>query len=360
MTVTIILFTNLLISTLYAADPVKGLVQDDRTRHFPKQHIKVENMPARHNLWVFVLAGQSNMAGRGLVEPGDTLPDPRILTLGKNNEWMLAKEPLHFYEPSLTGLDCGLSFGRELLRYIPDSVSIAVIPCAVGGSSIDQWLGDSVHRSVPLLSNVRNRVDFAKQYGTVKGVLWHQGESDASGTLIPAYEQKLIELISVFRQIVGQDDLPLFIGELGAFAVSEKQGKWDSLNKIMHKVASRDDNTFVIGTEDLDTKGDGVHFNSEGQRLMGWRFARMFAGYYVDGRYRYRRKTTGNICTVEKYLHIPAPNPNTATTSTIQYIGEGLKRRERRANISSSDWTDRESCRSSARRLSGCSRFVPP
>jgi hypothetical protein len=340
MITTILLFANIMISTLYCSDPVQDLIPDERKRHFPKQQIRVEKMPARHNLWVFILAGQSNMAGRGLVEPTDTLSDPRILTLGRNNTWIHAKEPLHFYEPDLTGLDCGLSFGKELVKYVPDSVSIAVIPCAVGGSSMDQWLGDSVHRSVQLLSNLRNRVDYAKQYGTVKGILWHQGESDASGKLIPVYNQKLNKLISVFRQIVGQNDLPILIGELAAFAVPEKQDRWDSLNQIIHKVAGNDDNTYVIGTEDLDTKGDDVHFDSEGQRLMGWRFARMFAGYYVDGRYIYKRKTTGIICTVEKHLLLPTPTPNTATTSTIQYIGEGLKRRERRANISSSDWTD--------------------
>ena len=340
MITTILLFTNLMISTQYCADPVQDLIPDERTRHFPKQQIQVEEMPARHNLWVFILAGQSNMAGRGLVEPGDTLPDPRVLTISKNKQWILAKEPLHFYESALTGLDCGLSFGKELLKYIPDSVSIALIPCAVGGSSIDQWLGDSIHRSVQLMSNFRNRIDDVTQYGTVKGVLWHQGESDASGKLIPAYEQKLTQLISTFRRIVRQNDLPILIGELAAFAVPEKQGRWDSLNHIIHQTTGNNENTFVIGTEDLDTKGDDVHFNSEGQRLLGWRFARMFAGYYVDGRYRYKQKTTGNICTVEKYLHIPSPTPYTATTSTIQYIGEGLKRRERRANISSSDWTD--------------------
>ena len=70
-----------MINTLYCADPVQELIPDERTRHFPKQQIKAEKMPARHNLWVFILAGQSNMAGRGLVEPTDTLSDPRILTV---------------------------------------------------------------------------------------------------------------------------------------------------------------------------------------------------------------------------------------------------------------------------------------
>ena len=297
-------------------------------------------MPARHNLWIFLLAGQSNMAGRGFVEPRDTLPDPRILTITENKQWIMAKEPLHFYEPNNTGLDCGLSFGRELIKHIPDSISIALIPCAVGGSSIQHWLGDSLFRKVQLLNNFKNNVDFVKQYGTIKGVLWHQGESDSSSEMIPKYKQNLENLIAEFRRIVHNNDLPFLIGELGAFAKPERQSRWDSINSIIHIVASSDENTFVIGTGDLLNKGDSIHFNSEAQRSMGWRFARLYAGYYEDGRYLYKRKTTGQICTVEKYLHIPAPNPNTATTVRIPYIGQGLKRREVRANISSSDWTD--------------------
>jgi len=345
----ILLFTNLLITgTLFCTDSIQDPIPDERTRNFPRQQIKVEKMPARHNLWVFLIAGQSNMAGRGFVEPRDTIPDTRILTITENKEWILAKEPLHSYEPNLTGLDCGLSFGRELIKYIPDSVSIALIPCAVGGSSIQQWLGDSLHRKVQLFSNFKNNVDFVEQYGTVKGMLWHQGESDASTGLIPGYKQNLEKLISEFRGTVHNNGLPFLIGELGSFAQPERQSRWDSINNIIHIVANSNENTFIIGTDDLLTKGDSIHFNSEGQRSMGWRFARMFAGYYMDGRYTYKHKTTGRICTVEKYLHIPSPNPNTATTARIQYIGQGLKRRERRANISSSDWTDTHRMRNSS------------
>ena len=325
---------------LFCQNPFRDTVPCERTRNFPKQHVRVDEMPARHNLWVFLLAGQSNMAGRGFVEPRDTLPEDRILTITKNKQWILAKEPLHFYEPELTGLDCGLSFCREMIKHVPDSVSIALIPCAVGGSSIQQWLGDSLHRTVQLLSNFKNNVDFAERYGMVKGVLWHQGESDSSPDLIVKYKRNLKKLISAFRHTVGHDGLPFFMGELGSFADPGRQRGWDSINNIIHEVAVQDENTFVIGTDDLETKGDNIHFNSEGQRSMGWRFARMFAGYYVDGRYTYQQKITGKICTVEKYLHIPSPDPNTATTVSIQYIGEGYKRRERRANISSSDWTD--------------------
>ncbi len=148
-----------------------------------------------------------------------------IMTITGNKEWILTKEPLHFYEPVLTGLDCGLSFGRELLKHVPDSVSIALIPCAVGGSSVQHWLGDSLHRGVLLLSNFKENVDFANRHGTVKGVLWHQGESDAKTELILVYRKNLEKLISTFRQVVQKDDLPVLLGELGSFAEPGKQAR---------------------------------------------------------------------------------------------------------------------------------------
>ncbi|MEA3462315.1 MAG: sialate O-acetylesterase [Bacteroidota bacterium] len=328
----ILLFSCLLLSSLLnGQNSTQKSDLNERTENFPKQIIEAEKIPDKHNLWIFLLAGQSNMAGRGFVEPCDTLPDSRILTLTQNKQWILAKEPLHYYEPELTGLDCGLSFGREMIKHIPDSVSIALVPCAVGGSAIHQWLGDSVFK---------NNVDFAKKHGTVKGILWHQGESDATTDLIPTYEQNLRNLISEFRNIVGNKHLPFLMGELGSFRAPEFQRQSDSINEILHRVANGDENSKVIGTDDLESKKDNIHFNSEGLRSMGWRFARIFAGYYVNGRYTYKHETTGVICSIQKKLLIPSPNPQTATTDRIQYIGQGLKQHELRANISSSDWTD--------------------
>src|SRR5690554_1837837 len=139
---------------------------------------KSKILPDRENTWVFILAGQSNMAGRGLVEPQDTITSERIWSIDRKGELVVAKEPLHFYEPKMAGLDCGLSFGKALLDDIPDNVSVLLIPTAVGGSSISQWLGDSTHRDVQLFSNFLEKVEIAKKEGVIKGILWHQGESD--------------------------------------------------------------------------------------------------------------------------------------------------------------------------------------
>jgi hypothetical protein len=56
----------------------------DRTTYFPKQTEIMPQVLNKQNVWMFILAGQSNMAGRGIVEPQDTVPDKRILTINKS------------------------------------------------------------------------------------------------------------------------------------------------------------------------------------------------------------------------------------------------------------------------------------
>ncbi len=249
----------------------------ERTRFFPKQSVSVDEFPAREKLWVFIMAGQSNMAGRGQVMPDDTLPNDRIITLNKENEWVLAKEPLHPYEPVLTGLDCGVSFARTLLDKVPQDVTIAMIPCAIGGSAIHQWLGDSLYRGVHLYSNFEEKLSIAKEKGTVKGIIWHQGESDAHPNRMSAYQPGIDTLFSRFRQSVGNEQLPIIMGQLGDYANRETmQPNWDVINALMRDYVSRHPNMYVINTAGLACKNDYIHFTGESQREIGRRFAEKY------------------------------------------------------------------------------------
>jgi hypothetical protein len=246
----------------------------DETESIPQ---KKDMLPAKENLWVFMMAGQSNMAGRGKIETGDLVINKRIMTINEINEWIVAREPLHFYEPNGAGLDCGVSFARRLLKEIPDSVSIAMIPCAVGGSSVFEWLGDSLHRNVRLLSNFRWKLDLAKEKGVIKCILWHQGERNANAADIPLYKDALKELVFTFREIAEDDHLPVIMGELGRFAQpAEKQDYFNEINAIIHDMAEEVDNCSWISSEGLDHKGDHLHFNSAALRELGERYAEKY------------------------------------------------------------------------------------
>ena len=234
--------------------------------------------------WVFILAGQSNMAGRGAIDfnpfNGDTITNRRIQTINQDGEIVLAKEPLHFYEPKMAGLDCGLSFARTMLLSIPEDVTILLIPTAVGGSSIRKWIDDSVHRGVSLWSNFKDKVEIAKKYGTVKGILWHQGEADANANGIPVYVENLKTLFAKMRTEVGQRKLPIIMGELGYFSKTVNE-QFMKINGVMHHYAKKDKRSAVVETKGLDHKGDNLHFNGEGQRELGKRYATVFVEKFL-------------------------------------------------------------------------------
>jgi hypothetical protein len=219
------------------------------------------------------------MAGRGKVEPKDTIPSERVLTINKNGEIILAKEPIHFYDKSMNGLDCGLSFGKAVINHIPDSISVLLIPTAIGGSSINQWIGDSLHRNVRLLTNFKEKAEIAKKYGIIKGILWHQGESNANKNDWYDHKNRMTNLFLKFRDIVNNKDLPILIGQVGSYSGDEY---WLKINEQIKRYSLSDTNSIIISTSDLKDKGDKVHFNSESQRLLGKRFADGYINKYLE------------------------------------------------------------------------------
>lgn len=238
----------------------------------PKTEILVDQLPDKSKVWVFVMAGQSNMAGRGVISPADTTSHSRIFALNAEHKVILAKEPLHYYEPEYVGLDCGLSFGREIIKHLPQDISILLVPCAVGGSSIQQWLDDEVHRNVKLKSNLRLAINKADSLGIIKGLLWHQGESDALHPLsLELYDSRLSNFMKEIRYMTKTHDLPILIGELGSF--SENHKEWKKINQIIYKYVSSDSFSKVVPLADLNHLGDRVHFDAASTRLMGKRYA---------------------------------------------------------------------------------------
>ena len=105
---------------------------------FPKVRQQVEPPADKHKFLLFLQAGQSNMAGRGKVEPEDTLANNHILLLNKQGKWEIAKEPVHD-DGTLSGLGPGLAFGKAMLA-ADTSLYIGLIPCAASGSAINTWL----------------------------------------------------------------------------------------------------------------------------------------------------------------------------------------------------------------------------
>ena len=248
---------------------------ENRHEHFPKKEEKPLKLPKKKNVWVFILCGQSNMAGRAKVAPEDTVAHERIFTINQNGDVILAKEPIHFYEPKFNGLGCGLSFAHELLEHVPKNTSILIIPAAIGGSSIKEWINDSIVSDVRLLTNFSEKVALGMSYGIIKSILWHQGENDTrTNDLIKIYDAQLRTLFSQFRKIVENPEIPILIGGLGTY--SEKEALWKNLNEKIHDYIKTDTHAFFVSADGLVDIGDRIHFNSASIRELGKRFAKTY------------------------------------------------------------------------------------
>ncbi len=259
---------------LFCMIACKSVKQHDRTAFFPKEQAPSQMELIKSETLVFILAGQSNMAGRGLVEAIDTISSPRILTINQQGKLIIAKEPLHFYEPNRTGLDCGLSFGKELLKHIPTRFTIVLIPAAVGGTKVNQWINDSTHRTVQLRTNFKEKIELAKQYGTLAGILWHQGESDANEQNIPTYKTDLIRLFSLFRNIADRPQLPIIMGELGYFEPNSINKQ--KINDQLKEVAEQHNLISLVSSKGLTCMADNEHFDTKSVRILGKRYAAAF------------------------------------------------------------------------------------
>lgn len=94
-------------------------------------------LPPKEDFHLFLLVGQSNMAGRGEVAEQDMKPHSRVLMLDKSGKWVPAIDPMHF-DKSAAGVGLGKTFGQLVANANP-KLAVGLIPCAVGGSPIDVW-----------------------------------------------------------------------------------------------------------------------------------------------------------------------------------------------------------------------------
>jgi Carbohydrate esterase, sialic acid-specific acetylesterase len=233
-------------------------------------------LPDKANFHLFLLVGQSNMAGRGVVEEQDKTPHPRVLMLSQEGKWVPAIDPMHFDKPA-AGVGLGKTFGQIIAEAKP-GVTIGLIPCAVGGSPIDAWKPGVFYpatKSHPW-DDMAKRVSLALPTGTLKGILWHQGESDSKPELAQAYESKLHDLIARLRQEVKAPEVPFIAGQMGKFAEMPWKPEAFIVDQAHQTLSAKVPHTAFVSAEGLKHKGDKIHFDSTSFRELGRRYAEAF------------------------------------------------------------------------------------
>ncbi|MEK5448220.1 sialate O-acetylesterase [Paenibacillus sp. FSL R7-0331] len=219
---------------------------------------------------LFLLIGQSNMAGRGPLEGPDfnAEPEKNIYKLDDNGVWLKAKEPVHNDKPALVGVGPGLTFARIVLGAL-NGETAGLIPCAVGGTKIERWVpgGDLYERAV-----IRARL--AMESGQLSGILWAQGESDSEQEAdASAYKDRLFKLITSLREELNAQDVPFISAKLGGFIRPEEYPYTDQINRVLESAATVFDKFFLAESDGLTHKGDYLHYDAASAKELGRRMA---------------------------------------------------------------------------------------
>ncbi|PHK49426.1 sialate O-acetylesterase [Staphylococcus edaphicus] len=220
-----------------------------------------------------LLVGQSNMAGRGFVSDVPPIIDERIMVL-KNGRWQMMEEPIHS-DRSVAGIGPAASFATLWLDAHPDE-TIGLIPCADGGTSIDEWSPDQI-----LTRHAIAEAKFAQETSEIIGVLWHQGESDSLNQRHQSYANKLEVLIDYFRAQLNLPDVPFIVGLLpdflGEAAFGQSAVEYLQINEALKDVAESTANCYYVTAQGLTANPDAIHINATSQRLLGMRYFAAFS-----------------------------------------------------------------------------------
>ncbi len=257
------------------------------------------------DLWV--LAGQSNMEGVGNLE-NTPLPSAMVNSFDMTDVWVAAEDPLHRLADAVDsfhwrrhpekknerltgealqkwiaarkkGAGLGLPFALEMVKRT--GVPIGLVPCAHGGTSMDQWspaLKDQGGAS--LYGGMIRRVRAVG--GRVAGVLWYQGESDASVKAAPLFKQKFIDLINATRADTGQANLPFYYVQIGRYINLSNPEPWNAVQQAQLEVETVLPNLGMTTCLDCDLD-DGIHVGTDSFRLLAARMANLAQGNVKRG-----------------------------------------------------------------------------
>lgn len=190
----------------------------------------------------FLLIGQSNMAGRGFKHEVPPIYNERIMML-RNGRWQMMTEPIHFDRP-VAGVGLAASFAETWCKD-HEGEKIGLIPCAEGGSSIDEWSRDGA-----LFRHAINEAIFAKEDSEFTGILWHQGESDSQDGKYKEYDEKIRRLFHELRTELSVPNIPLVIGGLGDFLGKTAFGsgcvEYQLINEVLQIYANHHENCYYV------------------------------------------------------------------------------------------------------------------
>jgi hypothetical protein len=232
----------------------------------------------RHN---FLMVGQSNMSGRGLLSQVPTYEHAaRIFMYDNGGNWTLASEPIDgdklgadpiSDDGASAGAGIGLAFANQLIESgaIPEGDTVGLIPAAKGSTLINQWRRFWTRGS--LYGSAIARAWAAEDQGRLSGILWWQGEGDT--VLVAdanAWRERFSNLMANMRTDLQDLALPIAFAQLNNLKHT-RHPYWNTVRNAQASISMK--NVVMVSTDGVPFKSDNVHATTAGYKIIGERFA---------------------------------------------------------------------------------------
>lgn len=299
----------------------------------PPLERQVEGVPPLLDA-VFLLAGQSNMSGRGEKIASSLSPSLTSFFYDPLLGWQSIVDENSLLHGNvdvtkLVGVGPGAAFA------VAFGGRVGVIPSAVGGTALSEWMPDvlsecppSYHRGCPnLLSAALRSVYVSGSSFRLSGVLWYQGENDCTGEtfLAESYRERFEHFISRLRTLLSLAD-KLFVAD-SMLVVSTTGGELSEppvltcavtstrrlryLELIRHQQLSVNlPNVDVVDAMGAGLKADCIHIDTRSAIALGVELARKMR-IMLDGKVDDSRADSGitagkaNLVGQASWLHSP-------------------------------------------------------
>ena len=206
------------------------------------------------------------MAGRGVIGSVPPIENRRIFVL-RNARWQPMFVPVNPDRP-FSGINLAESFADAYTR--EHDADVGLIPCADGGTTLAQWAPGSL-----LYDHAVAIARLAMRTSVLRGILWHQGESDCSAQSSADYGERLRNMLRCLRRDLGADNTPILIGALGDYLKDfdeDTQRYYPVINEALRAVAESEPVCAFIPAQGLGAKPDNLHFDAPALRTFGLRY----------------------------------------------------------------------------------------
>lgn len=249
------------------------------------------------HFYIFLCFGQSNMEGfPGVPQQDKQSVDSRFRVLAAINFPKLGREKGHWYTavPPLCRPTTGLCpvdyFGRTLVANLPADIKVGVIDVAVAGCKIQLFEKDhyqayaataptwmkhiiAIYDGDPYQYLV-NLARQAQKVGVIKGILLHQGESNAGDKDWPKRVKGIYDNLLKDLNLQAAN-VPLLAGELVS---AGEHGACASMNQIIDTLPTVVPTAHVISSEGCPCRKYHLHFTPAGYRKLGRRYGEAMLG----------------------------------------------------------------------------------